>query len=106
MGSAQQGHRVGSRVRDPRPVRVLFVHQQGPGASKAGGVDQCVVGVAGYTTVSAYRARPDAFGVDGRAILLETVLVQVEIYPPEDSQVDLPEHRQANLAVRPPEYIQ
>ena len=54
--SAQHGHRVGSRVRDPRPVRVLFSHQQGPGASRVGGADQCAVDVADHIPVSVFRA--------------------------------------------------
>ena len=53
--SAQHGHRVGSRVRDSRPVRVLFGHQQGPGASIVGGADQCAVDVADHILVSALR---------------------------------------------------
>ena len=55
MVSAQHGHRVGSRVRDPRLVRVLFNHQQGPGASKVGGADQCAVDVADHIPVSVFR---------------------------------------------------
>ena len=56
MVRAQYGHRVGSRVRDPRLVRVLFSHQQGPGASRVGGADQCVVDVADHIPVNAFRA--------------------------------------------------
>ena len=56
MVSAQHGPRVGRRVRDPRPVRVLFGHQQGPGASRVGGVDQCAVDVADHISVSVFRA--------------------------------------------------
>ena len=56
MVSAQHGHRVGSKVRDPRPVRVLFGHQQGPGASRVGGADQCAVDVADHIPVSIFRA--------------------------------------------------
>ena len=54
--SAQHGHRVGSRVRDPMPVRVLFGHQQGLGASRVGGADQCAVDVADHISVSVFRA--------------------------------------------------
>ena len=54
-GLAQHGHKVGSRVRDPRPVRVLFCHQQGPGASRVRGADQCAVDVAGHIPVSVFR---------------------------------------------------
>ena len=56
MVSAQHGHRVGSRVRDPRPVRVLFGHQQVPGASRVGGAGQCAVDVADHIPVSVFRA--------------------------------------------------
>ena len=56
MVSAQHGHRFGSRVRDPRPVRVLFGHQQGPEASRVGGAKQCAVDVADHIPVSAFRA--------------------------------------------------
>ena len=66
--SAQHGHRVGSRVRDPRPVRVLFGHQQGPGASRVGGADQCAVDVADHILVSAFRAGLGVLDAAKRAI--------------------------------------
>ena len=56
MVSAQHGHRVGSRVGDPRPARVMLVNQQGPGASRVGGANQCAVDVADHIPVSAFRA--------------------------------------------------
>ena len=49
----------------------------------------------------------------GEAPKLEELLVhgilvaeQVKAYPPEDSLVDRPKHRQVDLAIRSPEYIQ
>ena len=39
----------------PRPVRVLFGHQQGPGASRIGRADQCAIDVADHIPVSAFR---------------------------------------------------
>ena len=66
--NAHHGHRVGNRVRDPGPVRVLFDHQQGPGASRVGGVDQCVVDVADHIPMSAFREGLGVSDVARRAI--------------------------------------
>ena len=66
--SAQHGHRVGSRVRDPRPVRVLFGYQQGPGASRVGGADQCVVDVADHIPVSVFKVELGVSDAAKRAI--------------------------------------
>ena len=68
MVSAQHGHRVGNRVRNPRLVRVLFGHQQGPGASRAGGADQCAADVADRTMVSAFKAGLGVSDASRRAI--------------------------------------
>ena len=54
--SARHGHRVDKRVRDPRPVKVQFGHQHGPGSSRVGRADQCAVDVADHIPVSAFRA--------------------------------------------------
>ena len=40
----------------PMPVRVMFGHQQGPGASRVGGADQCAVDMADHIPMSAFRA--------------------------------------------------
>ena len=69
MVSAQHGHRVGSRVRDLRPVRVLLGHQQVPGASRVGGADQCAVDVADHIPVSVFRAGLGVSDAAKRAIL-------------------------------------
>ena len=66
--SAQHGHRLGRRVRDPKPVRVLFDHQQGPGASRVGGADQCAVDVADHIPVSAFMAGLGVSNAARRAI--------------------------------------
>ena len=55
MVSAQHGHRVGNRVRDPKLVRVLLGHQQGPEASRVGGADQCAVDVTDHIPVNAFK---------------------------------------------------
>ena len=68
MVSAQHGHRVGSRVRDPRPVRVMFGHQQGSGANRVGGADQCAVDVADHIPVSVFRAGLGVSDATKRAI--------------------------------------
>ena len=38
------------------PVKVLFSHQHGPGASRVGGADQCAVDVADHIPMNAFRA--------------------------------------------------
>ena len=58
--------RVG--VSHPRPVRVLFGHQRGPGASRVGGADQCAVDVADHILVSAFRAGLGVSNAARRAI--------------------------------------